>query len=226
MRGAKSKRPQASALLIGADGTREAIASILDLQGLRTEAFECVDDIPGRDTDRKSSLVVLWVEDTSPALLAQQLQTLTLRFECTPVVAVCAEIQRSGMRSALSNGASGVVLYDELDVALGPCVQAVLAGQTCVPRAYTRQIEPPVLSSREKQVLGLVVLGYTNGQIAEQLFLAQSTVKSHLSSAFAKLGVRSRNEAVSLILDPERGLGTGILALGGEPLELASTTAL
>jgi hypothetical protein len=34
-----------------------------------------------------------------------------------------------------------------------------------------------------------------------------------------KLGVRSRNEAVSLILDPERGLGMGILGLGGEPVE-------
>jgi hypothetical protein len=61
-------------------------------------------------------------------------------------------------------------------------------------------------------------MGYMNCQIAERLFLAESTVKSHLSSAFAKLGVRSRNEAVSLILDPNRGLGTGILTVGGEPL--------
>jgi hypothetical protein len=38
-------------------------------------------------------------------------------------------------------------------------------------------------------------------------------VKSHLSSAFSKLGVRSRNEATALILDPENGLGTGILAI-------------
>ena len=44
-------------------------------------------------------------------------------------------------------------------------------------------------------------------------------MKSHLSSAFAKLGVRSRNEAVELIVDSERGLGMGILALGGEPIE-------
>ena len=72
-----------------------------------------------------------------------------------------------------------------------------------------------------EQVLGLVVMGYMNGQIAQQLFLAESTVKSHLSSAFAKLGVRSRNEAVELIVDPEQGLGTGILALGGEPLTAA-----
>ena len=66
-------------------------------------------------------------------------------------------------------------------------------------------------------------MGYMNIQIAEQLFLAESTVKSHLSSAFSKLGVRSRNEAVDLILDTERGLGIGILALGGEPLETTPT---
>jgi DNA-binding NarL/FixJ family response regulator len=138
---------------------------------------------------------------------------------------VCAGIQRWGIRAALTAGAAGVVLYDDLDSALGPCLQAVQAGQTCVPRGHWRQIQPPALSSREKQILGLVVMGYMNSQIAEQLFLAESTVKSHLSSAFAKLGVRSRNEAVSLILDPERGLGIGILALGGEPLETVPTTA-
>jgi DNA-binding CsgD family transcriptional regulator len=78
-----------------------------------------------------------------------------------------------------------------------------------------------VLSGREKQILGLVVMGYMNSQIAEQLFLAESTIKSHLSSAFTKLGVRSRNEAVELILNSERGLGMGILALGGEQLRAA-----
>ncbi len=104
-------------------------------------------------------------------------------------------------------------------------MDAVAAGQVCVPRNHWRQIEAPALSSREKQILGLVVMGYMNSQIAEQLFLAESTVKSHLSSAFAKLGVRSRHEAVSLIVDPERGLSMGILGLGGEPIELTSSTS-
>jgi DNA-binding NarL/FixJ family response regulator len=123
------------------------------------------------------------------------------------------------VRTALAAGAAGVVLLDELDTALWPCLQAVQSGQTCVPRGHWRQIEPPALSAREKQILALVVMGYMNSQIAAQLFLAESTVKSHLSSAFGKLGVRSRNEAASLILDPERGLGMGILGLEGETVE-------
>ncbi|HEV7163313.1 MAG TPA: response regulator transcription factor [Solirubrobacteraceae bacterium] len=153
------------------------------------------------------------------------IEPLTRSFVETPLIIACSSIERRGVRAALMAGAVGIVLWKNLATALGPCVQAVQAGQTCIPRAHWRQLEPPALSSREKQILGLVVMGYMNGQIAHQLFLAESTVKSHLSSAFRKLGVRSRNEAVSLILDPERGLGMGILALGGEPLGPAVAAA-
>jgi len=135
---------------------------------------------------------------------------------------ICPEIQRWEVRAVLGVGAAGVVLEREMAGTLGPCLHAVRVGQICVPRQQWRQIAPPALSAREKQILGLVVMGYMNSQIAERLFLSESTVKSHLSSAFGKLGVRSRNEAVNLILDSERGFGMGILALGGEPLEAGS----
>lgn len=204
---------QATAALIAADSAREAIARVLDGHGLETTEFDCVEDVLDDDAYDAPSVVALYVQDGSPASLSQLLQLLTQRFEQTPIVVVCDEIQRWGVRSALSAGGAGVVLYDELDSALGPCLQAVLAGQICVPQEHSQQIAPPALSAREKQVLGLVVMGYMNSQIAEQLFLAESTVKSHLSSAFGKLGVRSRNEAVNLILDSDRGLGMGILGL-------------
>ena len=55
--------------------------------------------------------------------------------------------------------------------------------------------------------------GLTNAQIAGKLFLAESTVKSHLSSSFTKLGVSSRYEAATLILDPERGRRLGFREL-------------
>ena len=135
------------------------------------------------------------------------------------VIVVCPPTQSRDVRALLGAGAAGIVPTQDTRSILEPCVRAVQAGLTCVPREHSGQIEPPALSAREKQILALVVMGYSNMQIANQLFLAESTVKSHLSSAFGKLGVRSRNEAIHLILDPDRGLGMGILALGGQRLE-------
>ena len=59
----------------------------------------------------------------------------------------------------------------------------------------------------------MVVIGLSNREIADQLFLAESTVKSHLFSAFRRLGVRTRGEATALILDRDQGLGSGILTI-------------
>ena len=168
--------------------------------------------------------IVVWLQETISSM-SRVVEPLTKRFAVSPVVVVCAHIQRWEVRAALAAGAAGVVVHDDIQRSLGPCLRAVCGGQICVPRAHWRQIEPPVLSTREKQILGLVVMGYMNSQIAEQLFLAESTVKSHLSSAFGKLGVRSRNEAVDLIINPERGLGMGILGIGGEPVEQIARVA-
>ena len=86
-----------------------------------------------------------------------------------------------------------------------------------MPRSLRRQLAPRALSYREKQILGLVVQGYTNRQIADKLIVAESTVKTHLSSAFGKLDTRSRSEAAALIVDPEEGFGLGILPIPDTP---------
>jgi DNA-binding NarL/FixJ family response regulator len=211
-------------VLIADDGPREAIAEIIRAQGLQTVVLNGIGDLPGEQRHEDFSVAVIWLQDTTSSL-GGSLRALTRRFGDTPLVVVCAAIQRWGVRAALNAGVAGVVLVEQLDSALAPCLRAVQTGQTCVPRAHCEQIEPPALSSREKQILGLVVMGYMNSQIAEQLFLAESTVKSHLSSAFGKLGVRSRHEAVKLIIDPDGGLGLGILGLGGERIEPVVTVA-
>jgi DNA-binding NarL/FixJ family response regulator len=211
--------------LVARRGPRETISQVLRREELDFTTFVDVETLRGQISSECSpSLIILWVENTVSGL-AGCIEPLTCRFARTPLLVVCPSIERWGVRTALMSGAAGVVLAEDLDSALGPCLRAAQAGQLCVPREHRRQIEPPVLSTREKQILGLVVMGYMNGQIAQQLFLAESTVKSHLSSAFGKLGVRSRNEAVNMILDPERGFGMGILALGGEPVQPISTVA-
>jgi DNA-binding NarL/FixJ family response regulator len=211
----------AAVALIAGKGPRERIGAVLEEQGWKLTAFEDVEDLVEHGGECDSRLVAVWVDDAS-ANAARQVERVQGALEHALVVVICPEIQRWEVRAVLAMGATGVVLERELAGTLGPCLHAVRVGQVCVPRQQWRQIAPPALSAREKQILGLVVMGYMNSQIAERLFLAESTVKSHLSSAFGKLGVRSRNEAVNLILDTERGFGMGILALGGEPLEAGS----
>jgi two-component system, NarL family, response regulator DesR len=125
-------------------------------------------------------------------------------------VLVCRQATVPDVRRALELGIDGVVLAADADQALPAVVAAVCAGQVSAPAAQRRAVRPQALTGREKQILTLVVAGLTNSQIASELFLAESTVKSHLSSAFGKLGVSSRSEAVAVILDPERGPGLGI----------------
>jgi DNA-binding NarL/FixJ family response regulator len=137
----------------------------------------------------------------------QQMRGLRRRLPDVHIVAVMPEDSRRGVRRALESGADGVVFEAELERALSLTVRAILAGQTAVPAARRHEVDRPTLSSREKQVLGMVVTGKSNKAIARELFLAESTVKCHLSSAFSKLGVRSRNEAADLVLESGAELG-------------------
>jgi DNA-binding NarL/FixJ family response regulator len=57
-----------------------------------------------------------------------------------------------------------------------------------------------VLSRRENEVLELAADGWTNGRIAQRLFISEATVKSHIGHILRKLGVTNRVEAVSLYL--------------------------
>lgn len=133
-------------------------------------------------------------------------------FPLTRIVAVMPEDSRRGVRRALEAGADGVVFETQLEGTLAPTVRAVMAGQTVVPAAGRLELDRPTLSTREKQVLGMVVAGMSNKAIAGELFLAESTVKCHLSSAFSKLGVRSRNEAADLIVHAGSEGTNGVLA--------------
>jgi DNA-binding NarL/FixJ family response regulator len=205
--------PHAAVGLVARDGPHERIGRILSSEGF---ALAAVDDAPANgaaDAGDDISAVVLWVDGPISDSRAP-IEALARRHRRSGVVVVCESGERWEIRAALASGAAGVVLQGAIGSCLGPCVRAVQVGQLCVPRARWQEVHPPALSTREKQILGLVVMGCTNGQIAHRLVLAESTVKSHLSSAFAKLGVRSRNEAVDLIIDPERGLGVGILGIG------------
>jgi DNA-binding NarL/FixJ family response regulator len=145
------------------------------------------------------------------------------RFEHASAVLVCRSATTTEVRRALELGVDGVVLNDDAEKALVAVVAVVYAGQVSVPGGQ-RTAKGQALTTREKQMLALVVTGLTNAEIAGKLFLAESTVKSHLSSAFGKLGVSSRYEATAVILDPERGSGLGIREIRSDLLQRPTGT--
>ena len=138
-----------------------------------------------------------------------------------PIVFVTTSVERALVRKALRVGADGIVGQTDDADALTATIDAVLAGQIAVPQSIRKRVAWSVLSLRERQVLELVALGLTNSEIADRLYLSESTVKSHLSSSFRKLSVCSRAEAAATVLDPEHGLATYLahLARPVDPLE-------
>ncbi|MCQ8192295.1 response regulator [Streptomyces rugosispiralis] len=113
--------------------------------------------------------------------------------------------------TALSNGASGFLLKDAGPALLTEAVRAAVRGDAMVApqitlrllqhftksrrRAAHEPAEP--LTDREEEVIQGIARGLTNPEIAAELYIAPSTVKTHLGSVQAKLGLRNRVEVAA-----------------------------
>jgi DNA-binding NarL/FixJ family response regulator len=140
------------------------------------------------------------------------------RPRCSIVVVAMSE-DVGMIRKALRCGANGFVFHSALEQGLAPAVAAVSGGHLSVPRVIRRRVSWSTFSLRERQVLQLVAEGLTNSEIADRLYLSESTVKCHLSSGFRKLGVCSRAEAAAAVLDSHSGLAASAIA---PPRQLAA----
>ena len=199
----QSGRAQKVALLASDDVSRKRLAGILAAGGFAgLTKVAAVDELP---VDAEA--VVISSGDPDVVRHVRRVRPEAV------IVTIAAESDPRAVRAALDAGVDGIVPEQRVERALAPAVAAAIAGLVTLPRETRGHSLRPALSSREKQVLGMVVLGLSNGEIARKLHLAETTVKSHLSSAFRKLGVRSRSQAAALVLDGGNGLGLGILSL-------------
>ena len=110
----------------------------------------------------------------------------------------------------------GVVAPDAPPEELGAAISAAAQGFVVLPKVLTGRllgepaaVEEPAepLTAREGEVLGLIGRGLSNKMIARELHISEHTVKFHISSVYAKLGVGNRAEAVS------QGARRGLISL-------------
>lgn len=113
------------------------------------------------------------------------------------------------VQAALQAGATGYLLKNVLAEDLADAIRSAHAGRpTLAPEATQALIQATAqpstlgqdLTAREWEVLGLLVDGLSNAEIAERLVVGLSTVKFHVSNILSKLDVTSRAEAVALAL--------------------------
>ncbi|MFT6094301.1 MAG: DNA-binding NarL/FixJ family response regulator [Pseudohongiellaceae bacterium] len=125
---------------------------------------------------------------------------------------------------ALKAGASGFILKDTPPEELIAAVYTVASGGALLAPSITKRLigafakinrvdatisaRIDLLTSREKEILINLALGFNNTEIASRLFISEATVKSHVSNVLSKLGLRDRAQAVIFAYE------SGIVSVG------------
>lgn len=132
--------------------------------------------------------------------------TATRRFRergSPPVLILTTYDTQADIVAAVRAGALGYLLKDAAPEQLRQAVQDTAAGRpTLSPEVSTalmsRMQRPEIsLSERETELLRLLATGASNRQLAQQLFISEATVKTHLVHIYAKLGVENRTGAIA-----------------------------
>lgn len=127
----------------------------------------------------------------------------------TRVVLLSGTANRADVADAMEKHAAGFLLKTVSPDELPRHLRAAVAGETVLDAAAAAAVVSalrhphvrPVLTDREREVIGLVATGLTNERIARHLHVSISTVKSHLERIYQKLGVDDRAAAVAQAKD-------------------------
>jgi DNA-binding NarL/FixJ family response regulator len=195
---------------------RQGIRSLLEIAGDDDVRF----DVVAEADDGEAAVTAVAAHAPDVVLLDLRmpgrdgiwaLETLRDQGDDVPVLVLTTFDDDALVLRALRAGANGYLLKDVTLERLAGAVRTLAASGTLVQPAVTARLlravraerraddEPPVtepLTGRELEVLHLVAHGWSNRQIADALFLAEGTVKNHVSAVLLKLGVRDRTRAV------------------------------
>ena len=198
---------------------REGIKSLLALDpeiqiaGEADDGEAALREIPGAAAD------VVLMDVRMPRLSGVEvIRALAAAGNLPPTLILTTFDDDAVLLDAVRAGAKGFLLKDVSLRQLTEAIRALAAGGNLIQPAAAERIArglagrpaipaaelPEPLTGRETEVLRLLAGGFSNREIGAALFVAEGTVKNHISSILAKLGVRDRTRAVLKAL--ERGL--------------------
>jgi DNA-binding NarL/FixJ family response regulator len=187
---------------------RSGLRLILDAEPGLEVVGEAGDGAQAVELARTLRPDVVCMDVRMPGVDGLRATELVLRLPDPPRVLVVTTFEHDGyVLDALTVGASGFLLKRAGADEMVQAVRTVAVGQSLLyPQALrdlvrTRQratTGAPVLTPREREVLGLVAEGMTNAEIATALVVGVETVRTHVASVLAKLQARDRTQAVVL----------------------------
>lgn len=182
---------------------REGLAAIIGRQTDMTVVGEAATGREAVDLWRKRRPDVVLLDLRMPSLDGVQAMEEIRNIDASARIIVLTTFDTdSDIARAITAGAKGYLLKDAQRDELLDCIRKVHAGETCIPPMLVAKLassmSSEVLTSRELDVLRMLVRGKCNKEIAAGLFINETTVKSHLRSVFVKLHVLSRTEAITV----------------------------
>lgn len=179
-------------------GVKAALAAMPEMPSV-SEAAELQEGLSNVQHIRPDIILV----EFSPAQGAREIKLIKERAPRVRIILMAERVDDETAVACLRAGASGVVSLGCETHELAKAIQAVSRGEAWASRrviskalSLTRGGDGAArLTKREKQVLRLLALGRSNAEIADELFVSEKTVKTHVSSVLGKLHVRDRLQA-------------------------------
>jgi DNA-binding NarL/FixJ family response regulator len=158
--------------------------------------------IGGESSAGSPSCVVLYAGGGTEEGCLEGMGRIRELYPAVPLLVFGSQLDLGLAWATLENGADGFVHAQMHPAQVLRAVEVVQKGELAAPRQllryYLNQNKNPkigFLSVRKQEILELVVEGLSNAQIAERLYLSESTIKQHLRVVYKALGVHNRTEA-------------------------------
>lgn len=196
---------------------RQGLRALLELEPEFEVAGEAVDGDEVLAALQKTEVDVLLLDVRMPRKSGiDVLRELAAANTLVPALVLTTFDDTDAVLEAIRNGARGFLLKDVSFEQLVGAIRSVAAGATVFQPAITQRLLsranrlqndfvaaelPERLTEREIEVVRLMSGGYSNREIAHALGAAEGTIKNHVSSILAKLGVRDRTRAVLKALE-------------------------